>query len=130
MERKILPGEDLGAEDAAILCGAVASTEVNYTFKSLPSAKSVDNWLASTPERFRVSLKAPQQITHFSRLKGGGESLAAFHAAVAGIGKKLGPVLFQLPPNFKADAGRLRDFLKSMPDGLRAAFEFRHESWF
>ncbi len=107
-----------------------SGTEINYTFRSLPSAATIARWLDATPARFRFALKAPQKVTHFARLKNCGETLAAFQAAVAPLGEKLGPVLFQLPPNFAKDAARLRAFLADLPSGLRAAFEFRHESWF
>jgi uncharacterized protein YecE (DUF72 family) len=107
-----------------------STTEINYTFRQVPSARTIENWLASTPERFRFSLKAPQKMTHFARLRDCGEALAFFRDAVSALGGKLGPVLFQLPPNFKKDAAVLASFLTSLPAELRAAFEFRHESWF
>ena len=106
------------------------STEVNYTFRSLPSAKTIDRWRDETPEDFRFSLKAPQRVTHFAKLRGSGEAMNKFCEAVKGLGAKLGPVLFQLPETFKADAVLLDEFLQSLPEGLRAAFEFRHDSWF
>ena len=105
------------------------STESNYTFRSVPSAKTINRWAEETPEEFRFSLKAPQRVTHFAKLKECGGAMRDFYKAVKGLGSKQGPVLFQLPATFKADAALLRDFLKSLPKGLRAAFEFRHESW-
>lgn len=105
------------------------TTEVNYTFRSIPSEKTVKRWCDETPSNFRFSLKAPQRVTHFAKLKDCEETMAVFHKAVTGLGEKMGPVLFQLPPTFKADTALLRDFLGSLPKGLRAAFEFRHESW-
>lgn len=105
------------------------STESNYTFRSVPSAKTIERWVEETPADFRFSLKAPQRVTHFSKLKECGGAMQDFYAAVKGLGGKLGPVLFQLPATFKADVGLLGKFLKSLPGGLRAAFEFRHESW-
>lgn len=109
--------------------GEFNSTEINYTFRSLPSEKTILRWTGETPEEFRFSLKAPQRVTHFSKLKNCGEVMDAFLESVKGLGDKLGPVLFQLPPTFKADAALLGDFLGVLPEGLRAAFEFRHESW-
>ncbi|MEO5916054.1 MAG: DUF72 domain-containing protein [Luteolibacter sp.] len=106
------------------------STEVNYTFRSLPSAKTIDRWRDETPEDFRFSLKAPQRVTHFAKLRRCGDAMNEFREAVKGLGPKLGPVLFQLPETFKADGALLGEFLESLPKGLRAAFEFRHESWF
>lgn len=105
------------------------ATEVNYTFRSMPSEKTVQRWRDETPANFRFSLKAPQRVTHFAKLKDCRETMAVFHKAVKGLGEKLGPVLFQLPPTFKADGERLRESLSSLPKGMRAAFEFRHESW-
>lgn len=107
----------------------LSSTEINYTFRSLPTAKTIERWKAETPADFRFSLKAPQRVTHFAKLKDCGEIMQVFANAAAGLKEKLGPVLYQLPPTFKADAPRLADFLASLPPGLRAAFEFRHESW-
>jgi uncharacterized protein YecE (DUF72 family) len=107
-----------------------SSTEINYTFRRFPSEKTVGRWVAETPAAFRFSLKAPQRITHFAQLKDCEEILYAFQRAVSGLGGKLGPVLFQLPPTFKKDAPRLMDFLHELPPEIQAAFEFRHVSWF
>lgn len=109
--------------------GVFNSTEVNYTFRSIPSAKTIQRWGDETPADFRYSLKAPQRITHFAKLKDCTEVVKTFRTAVKGLGKKLGPVLFQLPETFKADEAVLREFVGTLPKGLRAAFEFRHESW-
>lgn len=109
------------------------SVEVNYTFRSLPSAATVASWLAATGPDFRFSFKAPQRITHISRLKDYREALAAFAGAILPVieAKRFGATLFQLPPNFKADNERLASFLEASASmGLRMAFEFRHESWF
>lgn len=109
------------------------SVEVNYTFRSLPSESTTKNWLSSTGRDFRFSFKAPQRITHISRLKNCRETLDAFAQAIAPVeeAKRLGVILFQLPPNMKADLARLKDFLGDASSlHLRMAFEFRHESWF
>ena len=106
----------------------LATTEINYTFHRIPSPKTIENWLAQTPENFRFALKAPQKITHFSKLRDCQDTLAYFCRVIAGLGDRLGPVLFQLPPNFKKDADVLGSFLRELP-AIRAAFEFRHESW-
>ena len=107
-----------------------SSSEINYTFRRFPSEKTIARWVEETPAAFRFSLKAPQRITHFAQLQDCEEILYAFQRAVSGLGDKLGPVLFQLPPTFKKDAARLADFLQAMPRELQAAFEFRHASWF
>ena len=106
------------------------STESNYSFRRIPSRKTIDAWAAATPARFRFSFKAHQQITHFSRLKKCAVKVRAWHQALTPMGRKLGAVLFQLPPNFRRDTPLLGTFLGKLPAGLRAAFEFRHESWF
>jgi len=106
------------------------SVEVNATFRGLPKATTRDAWTAEVPAEFRFVLKSPQQITHIKRLKDVAEPVAAFVEFAAPLKDRLGPLLFQLPPNLKKDAARLRDFLALLPDGTRAAFEFRHETWF
>lgn len=107
-----------------------SSTESNYSFRHIPSAKTIEGWRAKTPELFRFSLKAPQKITHFAKLRDCGPTLNYFHEAVSGLGGNLGAILFQLPPTLKKDAPLLIDFLQTLPVRMRAAFEFRHASWF
>ncbi len=112
------------------------AVEVNYTFRTLPAAAQLEGWLAATPPGFRFSFKAPQRITHFARLRECGAELEGFLEAIRPVEQagRLGPLLFQLPPNFRADPERLRRFLAepSLCSGRRPriAFEFRHESWF
>jgi len=114
----------------------LTSVEVNYTFRTLPTTKQLEGWLAATPAHFRFSFKAPQRITHFQRLRDSGEQLAAFISAIepAHAAGKLGPLLFQLPPNFAADYQRLEAFLEAASAAatypIQLAFEFRHASWF
>jgi uncharacterized protein YecE (DUF72 family) len=124
------PKDMSSARMLAFYAETFTSTEINYTFRSIPSVKTIERWCSETPQDFRFSLKAPQRVTHFAKLRNCGEILDVFHTAVKGLGKKLGPVLFQLPPTFKRDAALLREFLPSLPKKTRAAFEFRHESWF
>jgi uncharacterized protein YecE (DUF72 family) len=109
------------------------SVEVNYTFRSFPRRTAIDSWLAQTGPNFRFSFKAPQRITHFQRLHECGPTLEAFAGAIQPVADagRLGLVLFQLPPNFKADEARLALFLADAKGcRFRMAFEFRHESWF
>ena len=108
----------------------LSTTEINYTFHRIPAPKTIDNWKALTPTKFQFALKAPQRITHWSKLRECADTLRYFHDVIAALGDKLGPVLFQLPPNFKKDTLVIGDFLNGLPTGMRAAFEFRHESWF
>lgn len=106
-----------------------AATEVNYTFHRIPSPKTIENWLAQTPAHFRFALKAPQKVTHFAKLKNCADTIDYFWNVSTGLGERLGPVLFQLPPQFKKDAVLLNDFVQQLPPSLRAAFEFRSETW-
>jgi len=108
------------------------SVEVNSTFRQIAGEESLLRWAEATPGDFRFAVKAHQRITHSKRLRDVAETAAEFLASLEPLrkAKKLGPVLFQLPPNFKCDVPRLRDFLTGLPPWVRAAFEFRHESWF
>jgi uncharacterized protein YecE (DUF72 family) len=105
------------------------TVEINYTFYRMPSAKTIAGWDAETPPSFAFALKAPQRITHFARLRDVDEPLRYFCDTARTLGPKLGPVLFQLPPNFAKDLSRLGDLLVQIPPGLHCAFEFRHASW-
>ena len=105
------------------------TTEINYTFHRIPAPKTIDNWKAQTPEKFRFGLKAPQKITHWAKLRDCSDTLEYFSKVVTGLRDRLGPVLFQLPPTFKKDTDVLASFLRELPS-MRAAFEFRNESWF
>jgi uncharacterized protein YecE (DUF72 family) len=105
------------------------TTEINYTFHRIPAPKTIENWKNLTPENFRFVLKAPQKITHWSKLRDCADTLEYFCKVISGLGDRLGPILFQLPPTFKKDAEVLSSFLREFPS-MRAAFEFRHESWF
>jgi len=106
------------------------TVEINATFYRMPNAKTVAGWGTAAPAGFTFVLKAPQRITHFARLRDVGEPLRYFCEAARTLGDRLGPLLFQLPPNFKKAADRLGEVLSILPAELRAAFEFRHESWF
>jgi uncharacterized protein YecE (DUF72 family) len=107
-----------------------STVEVNNTFYRMPTEKTVEGWASTVPERFTFVLKAPQRITHFARLRDVDGPVRFFCDAAHRLGGKLGPLLFQLPPNFKVDAGRLADLLALLPPDVRAAFEFRNASWF
>ena len=108
------------------------AVEVNYTFRQLVKETTVQNWIAATPEHFRFTIKAHQVLTHIKRLKAADEFLQRFLGTLEALERagRLGPLLFQLPPNFKADQAVLAEFLRSLPRVVRAAFEFRHDSWF
>jgi len=108
------------------------SVELNYTFRRFPTEKLLTGWIAATPADFKFAVKAHQNITHVNRLKDAQEWTSNFLSALAPLKEagKLGPVLFQLPPFLRCDLPRLKDFLAELPRKTRAAFEFRHESWF
>jgi uncharacterized protein YecE (DUF72 family) len=126
------PAKTPAARMLAYYASQLNSVEVNFTFRQLPTEKQLMTWLGATPDRFRFSFKAPQAITHLKRLRECGDALAALKAALLPAERvgKLGAVLFQLPPNFRADVERLKTFLGDVTRlQVRAAFEFRHESW-
>ena len=107
------------------------AVEINNTFYRLPKASVLEGWAAQTPPGFRFAIKASRRITHFARLKDeAAEPLRYLLDALSALGARIGPVLFQLPPNMKKDLPRLRAFLERLPEGRQAAFEFRHPSWF
>jgi len=117
--------------------GQFGSVEVNYTFRRSPTASMLETWSSATPDGFVFALKANQGITHFARLKDTGERLGRFLEAVASLGPRLGPVLFQCPPTLKYDPEVLDGFLADLAtaktaQGLgshRCAMEFRHPSF-
>ena len=107
------------------------SVEINYTFRRLPSAATLASWVEATAPGFVFAVKANQRITHIARLKNAGEPTDLFLRMIDPLrsARRLGPILFQLPPNLKCDAALLGDYLEGLPKDLRYAFEFRHESW-
>jgi uncharacterized protein YecE (DUF72 family) len=108
------------------------TVEVNFTFRQLVKETTIQNWIQETPSHFRFGVKAHQVITHIKRLKGTEDFVPRFLATIEPLASagKLGPVLFQLPPNLKADDTLLKDFLALLPRTVPSAFEFRHVSWF
>jgi uncharacterized protein YecE (DUF72 family) len=108
------------------------TVEINNTFYQMPKVAVLETWARSTPESFRFAIKASRRITHIARLKAeaSADSVEFLYRNLAALGVKRGPVLFQLPPFLKKDLGRLTEFLHVLPDGHRAAFEFRSDSWF
>jgi uncharacterized protein YecE (DUF72 family) len=108
----------------------LAAVEINNTFYRMPTVEVLQRWAAETPPGFRFSLKSPRQITHDKRLVEVESAVERLAEVARGLGDKLGPVLFQLPPNQRKDLPRLDAFLAGLPPGLSAALEFRHTSWF
>ena len=107
-----------------------STVEINNTFYRFPRSSMLEGWREGTPDGFMFAVKAVQGITHRGRLKDVDELTRDFVERCQLLGDKLGPILFQLPPNFKRDDERLADFLYSLDPRLRYAFEFRHHSWF
>jgi len=105
------------------------TVELNSPFYRLPSRKTFEGWRERTPEGFVFAVKANRTITHLKKLKDTEKEVESFFSAVRGLGEKLGPILFQLPPSLRKDRARLEGFLTKLPPG-RYAFEFRHPSWF
>ena len=106
------------------------TVEINYTFYRMPNEQLLAGGAAATPDHFSFTLKAPRRITHDSKLRHVEDTLQAFCRTARTLGPRLATLLFQLPPNFKKDPDVLRAFVDLLPEGTRAAFEFRHPSWF
>src|SRR5436309_2118414 len=104
------------------------AVEINNTFYRMPKASVLEAWAAEVPTDFKFVLKASQRITHMQRLKDAGDSLSYLLKTAGVLKERLGPLLFQLPPNLKKDAPRLKGFLALLPPDRRLAFEFRHQS--
>jgi uncharacterized protein YecE (DUF72 family) len=108
-----------------------STLEINNTFYRLPKESVLTEWASQVPDGFTFAIKASQKITHYTRLKAESESMVQFLLKnTAMLGEKMGPILFQLPPNLKKDVPRLQNFLSYLPENRRYTFEFRHESWF
>jgi uncharacterized protein YecE (DUF72 family) len=111
--------------------GKFPVVEINNTFYRLPKQDVLENWAAQVQAPFSFAIKASQRITHFARLKPEAQSALEFLLKnTASLGDRLGPILFQLPPNMKKDVPRLRAFLEMLPTDRRYTIEFRHETWF
>jgi uncharacterized protein YecE (DUF72 family) len=123
------PPELASGERLGFYAARLPAVEVNNTFYRLPRESVLAGWAEQVPDGFRFAVKASRRITHMRRLREVGEPTASLLHVLGALGDKLGPVLFQLPPNLKLDLERLDAFLALLPDGLRAAFECRHPSW-
>jgi uncharacterized protein YecE (DUF72 family) len=107
------------------------SVEANYTFRRLVSASVLEGWLKATPPGFAFACKAHMTLTHILKMKDAESFTEVFLKSLEPLraARRLGPVLFQFPPSFKCDIGRLDGYLPLLPNDIRFAFEFRHESW-
>jgi uncharacterized protein YecE (DUF72 family) len=106
------------------------TVEINYTFYRMPNEKLLSGWAEATPDGFTFTLKAPRRITHDAKLQRCEDFVQGFCRTARTLGPRLATLLFQLPPTMKKDTAVLRSFVELLPDGTRAAFEFRHPSWF
>ncbi|HET6778072.1 MAG TPA: DUF72 domain-containing protein [Gemmatimonadales bacterium] len=118
------------AEMLRFYSGRFPTVEVNNSFYRIPTERVLAGWAEQVPQSFRFVMKASRRVTHNNRLRDGDGSLGYFLRAVNPLGKRLGPTLFQLPPNFTKDMDRLRGFLAALPRRWPTAMEFRHPSWF
>jgi uncharacterized protein YecE (DUF72 family) len=123
------PERTSGAEMFRIYAQHFDTVEINNSFYMLPSATTFDNWRESSPRRFCFAVKASRFITHMKKLKEPVRSSEKFFLVVDRLEEKLGPILFQLPPRWKVNIERLRDFLESLPREHKYVFEFREANW-
>jgi uncharacterized protein YecE (DUF72 family) len=122
--------EDLPANKMLpFYAGQFRTVEINNTFYRMPDAGMLAKWTAQVPDGFTFALKAPQRITHQKKLGEVADDVGYLFEAAQSLGEKLGPVLFQLPPYFRKDVGRLQSFIGIPPRDRAIAFEFRHDSW-
>jgi uncharacterized protein YecE (DUF72 family) len=105
------------------------TVELNNTFYRLPPETGVETWRTSTPPDFCFAAKGSRFLTHMKKLKDPEPGIAKFFERIAPLGKKLGPIVFQLPPWWEADCERLDRFLAALPNGHRYAFELRNPTW-
>jgi uncharacterized protein YecE (DUF72 family) len=123
--------EDLSSKKMLAYYGErFGAVEINYSFYRKPTEKILQNWATQVPPGFQFVLKVWQRITHQKRLRDCADLVSQFTDVARTLGPRLGPMLYQLPPNLKFDVSLLREFLAGLPRDLKAAFEFRHESWF
>ncbi len=109
---------------------AFATTEVNNSFYRLPAAETFAAWRRRVPAGFAMAVKASRYLTHLRRLREPAEPVERFWSRARRLGERLGPVLYQLPPRWRCDPGRLRQFVSLLPADLRHVFEFRDPSWY
>lgn len=105
------------------------TVEINNTFYRMPRRSMLEGWVGQVPDTFRFAVKAPRRITHVRQLKDCGEEVGYLFDTLDALGERLGVVLFQLPPHARVGVDKLEAFLALIPEGIAAAFEFRHPSW-
>lgn len=124
------PGEISSKEMLGFYAGHFRAVEVNNSFYQLPETETLETWRNAVPAEFVFTVKASRYITHMKKLKDPAEPVRQFFGRIRTLGKQLGPILFQLPPNWNCNADRLKDFIATLPKNSRYAFEFRDPSWF
>ncbi len=124
------PEKLAAAEMLAYYSSRLPAVEINNTFYRLPKTSVLESWASQVPDGFRFVVKASRRITHFKRLREAAEETSYLLETLGTLGRQLGAVFFQLPPNLKKDPDRLASFLGLLPRRAPVAFEFRHESWF
>ena len=123
--------ETIASKDMlAFYSSRLRAVELNNTFYRMPQPSMIENWKAQVPENFRFSVKAPQVITHFRRLKDAGPQTRLLLKTVAALGDRLGAIIFRFPEDMQKDLKRLETFLKELPASPRFVFDFRHPTWF
>ncbi|MGH2570193.1 MAG: DUF72 domain-containing protein [bacterium] len=123
--------EDLPAKDMLRFYGGkLPAVEINNTFYRMPTASVLQGWAEQVPASFKFALKASRRISHVKRLKDAGEEMEYLLRTAKSLEERLGVILYQLPPYQRKDVERLESFLELLVGGPRAAFEFRHASWF
>ena len=131
MEGRVYPKELKDDGMLGFYAGKFPTVEINNTFYRLPKQNVLEDWASQVPDAFTFAIKASQRITHHARLKEESADTVDFLLRnTAVLGDRLGPILFQLPPNLKKDTNRFRGFLGLLPTDRKYVFEFRHESWF
>ena len=129
--KKIFYPENVSNENMLkYYAGRFTTVEVNNTFYKVPTIKTIQNWANNTPDRFKFVIKANQFITHRKYLKDGKENVNNFLNIIKILDQKLGPILFQLPPNWKINFERIKEFVENLPKDYLYTFEMRNPSWY
>jgi uncharacterized protein YecE (DUF72 family) len=129
-KKSFYPEGIAASEMLSYYAGRFSTVEINKTFYQLPTEKTLNKWQDTVPENFLFTVKASRYITHMKKMKDQQKPVSAFLDRVSLLGRRLGPILFQLPPNWKCNPERLVGFLRQLPEKYRYVFEFRDPSWF
>ena len=127
---RFYPGELIKARWLEFYASHFTTVELNNSFYRLPSEAAFADWYRSSPPNFTFAVKVSRFITHIKRLRNIGDAVQKFIARATILREKLGPLLYQLPPNMHRNDEVLEAFLSTLPRGMKHVFEFRHQSWF